>query len=59
MPNTLERSIYEAALTIISCEGLISGKPSPTAFRVTPQWFINMDQAGLRANALESIKHIR
>jgi isoleucyl-tRNA synthetase len=32
---------------------------TPTAFRVTPQWFIDMDKAGLRANALESIKHIR
>ena len=32
---------------------------TPTAFRVTPQWFINMDQAGLRARALETIKDIR
>jgi len=32
---------------------------SPTAFRVTPQWFIDMDKAGLRASALESIRHIR
>jgi len=32
---------------------------TPTAFRVTPQWFVDMDKAGLRANALESIKHIR
>ena len=32
---------------------------SPTAFRVTPQWFIDMDKAGLRTNALEAIKHIR
>ena len=32
---------------------------SPTAFRVTPQWFIDMDKAGLRTQALESIKHIR
>ena len=32
---------------------------SPTAFRVTPQWFIDMDKAGLRAHALEAIKHIR
>jgi isoleucyl-tRNA synthetase len=28
---------------------------TPTAFRVTPQWFINMDKAGLRARALETI----
>ncbi|MDT8408694.1 MAG: isoleucine--tRNA ligase [Wenzhouxiangellaceae bacterium] len=32
---------------------------SPTAFRTTPQWFISMDQAGLRARALEVIKDVR
>ena len=32
---------------------------SPTAFRVTPQWFIDMNKAGLRAHALEAIKQIR
>jgi isoleucyl-tRNA synthetase len=32
---------------------------TPTAFRVTPQWFINMDKAGLRTRALDAIKHIR
>jgi isoleucyl-tRNA synthetase len=32
---------------------------TPTAFRVTPQWFIDMDKAGLRADALEQIKAIR
>ncbi len=32
---------------------------SPTAFRVTPQWFISMDQAGLRAQALEAIGEVR
>src|SRR5210317_2173579 len=32
---------------------------TPTAFRVTPQWFIDMDKAGLRAHALEQIKTIR
>jgi len=31
---------------------------SPTAFRVTPQWFIGMDKMGLRARALETIKDI-
>jgi len=30
---------------------------TPTAFRVTPQWFINMDQTNLRRDALEAIKH--
>jgi isoleucyl-tRNA synthetase len=28
---------------------------TPTAFRVTPQWFISMDQAGLRDQALQAI----
>ncbi len=32
---------------------------TPTAFRVTPQWFIDMDKAGLRARSLEVIKDIR
>jgi isoleucyl-tRNA synthetase len=32
---------------------------SPTAFRVTPQWFISMDKQGLRAGALDAIKDVR
>src|SRR6056297_3511986 len=32
---------------------------SPTAFRTTPQWFISMDQAGLRTDALEQIDNVR
>ncbi|WP_425508357.1 isoleucine--tRNA ligase [Tahibacter amnicola] len=28
----------------------------PVAFRTTPQWFISMDQAGLRSRALEAIE---
>jgi len=32
---------------------------TPTAYRVTPQWFISMDQAGLRADALAAIKSVR
>ncbi len=32
---------------------------TPTAFRVTPQWFISMDQAGLRENAIEAIAAVR
>lgn len=31
---------------------------TPVAFRATPQWFISMDQAGLRAKALEAIKDV-
>jgi isoleucyl-tRNA synthetase len=32
---------------------------SPTAFRVTPQWFISMEQAGLRVDALSQIDAVR
>ncbi len=32
---------------------------TPVVFRATPQWFIAMDQANLRADALEAIKHVR
>jgi isoleucyl-tRNA synthetase len=32
---------------------------TPTAFRVTPQWFISMDKAGLTDNAVAAIGKIR
>ncbi|MCH8057620.1 MAG: isoleucine--tRNA ligase [Proteobacteria bacterium] len=32
---------------------------TPTAYRVTPQWFISMDQVELREKAIEAIKHVR
>ncbi len=32
---------------------------TPTAFRTTPQWFISMDQAGLREQALAAIERVR
>ena len=31
---------------------------TPVIFRATPQWFISMEQAGLRKAALESIAHV-
>lgn len=31
---------------------------TPIIFRATPQWFISMDKAGLRAKALEEIKSV-
>jgi len=31
---------------------------TPVIFRATPQWFISMDQAGLRHGALEAIAHV-
>ncbi len=32
---------------------------TPTAFRVTPQWFISMDQASLRTDAVRAIADVR
>ncbi|MFW5926620.1 MAG: isoleucine--tRNA ligase [Wenzhouxiangella sp.] len=32
---------------------------TPTAFRTTPQWFISMDQANLRRDALRAIDEVR
>ncbi len=32
---------------------------TPIIFRATPQWFISMDQAGLRQRALEEIKKVK
>ncbi len=31
---------------------------TPLIFRATPQWFISMEQNGLRANALKAIDHV-
>ena len=32
---------------------------SPVVFRTTPQWFISMDQKGLRAHALRDIRNVK
>lgn len=32
---------------------------TPIIFRATPQWFISMDQAGLRTKALEEVKNVQ
>jgi isoleucyl-tRNA synthetase len=32
---------------------------TPIIFRATPQWFVSMDQAGLRSKALEAIKGVK
>jgi isoleucyl-tRNA synthetase len=32
---------------------------TPTIYRAAPQWFISMDQVGLRARALEEIKSVK
>jgi isoleucyl-tRNA synthetase len=61
-------SIIEAldeAGALLHCEAVEHSYPhcwrhkSPTAFRVTPQWFISMDQAGLRADAVRAIGEVR
>lgn len=31
---------------------------TPLIFRATPQWFVGMEKAGLRAKAMEEIKHV-
>jgi len=31
---------------------------TPVAFRATPQWFISMEQSGLRADALDAIRQV-
>jgi isoleucyl-tRNA synthetase len=31
---------------------------TPVIFRATPQWFVSMEQAGLRKGALEAISHV-
>ncbi len=31
---------------------------TPVIFRATPQWFISMEQAGLRKGALDAISHV-
>jgi isoleucyl-tRNA synthetase len=55
---------------LIEKEGLLKDEPyhhsyphcwrhkTPVIFRATPQWFISMEQAGLRKAALEAITHV-
>ena len=58
-------------IEVLGSEGrLLKGEPhhhayphcwrhkTPVIFRATPQWFISMDQAGLRKGALEAIAHV-
>lgn len=66
--------VFEAnahVLEVLSEHGrLLKGEPyhhsyphcwrhkTPVIFRATPQWFISMDQAGLRKGALDAISHV-
>jgi len=58
-------------IEVLGSEGrLLKGEPyhhayphcwrhkTPVIFRATPQWFISMDQAGLRKGALDAIAHV-
>ncbi len=51
--------------TLLSAEDFDHSYPhcwrhkTPTAFRTTPQWFIAMDQAGLREQALREVDKVR
>jgi isoleucyl-tRNA synthetase len=57
--------VMEQAGTLLHVEPFEHSYPhcwrhkSPTAFRVTPQWFISMEQSGLRSRALEAIRSVR
>jgi len=66
--------VFDANVHVIEVLGtrgmLLKGEPyhhayphcwrhkTPVIFRATPQWFISMDQAGLRKGALEAIAHV-
>ncbi len=54
-----ERGVLLAAETIVHSYPHCWRHKTPVAFRATPQWFISMDQAGLRADALAAIKQVR
>ncbi len=57
--------VLEAAGRLILAEKIQHSYPhcwrhkTPVIFRATPQWFISMDAAGLRAKALESIDAVQ
>ena len=59
--NPIIIELLAAAGTLLNSEDYEHSYPhcwrhkSPTAFRVTPQWFIGMDAAGLRKEALAAI----
>ncbi|MGA8277359.1 MAG: isoleucine--tRNA ligase [Rhodanobacteraceae bacterium] len=50
-----ERGVLLAAQTITHSYPHCWRHRTPIAFRTTPQWFIGMDRAGLRANALSAV----
>jgi isoleucyl-tRNA synthetase len=56
--------VLEAQGKLLKAEAYVHAYPhcwrhkTPVIFRATPQWFVSMDQAGLRKAALESILHV-
>ncbi|MEO7432628.1 MAG: class I tRNA ligase family protein, partial [Dokdonella sp.] len=52
-----ERGVLLAASKIIHSYPHCWRHKTPVAFRMTPQWFIGMEQAGLREAALKSVHH--
>lgn len=54
-----ERGVLLAAETIVHSYPHCWRHKTPVAFRATPQWFISMDQADLRKDALAAIQQVR
>ncbi|MGA9422635.1 MAG: isoleucine--tRNA ligase, partial [Rhodanobacteraceae bacterium] len=52
-----EREVLLAAQTITHSYPHCWRHRTPIAFRTTPQWFIGMDRAGLRASALSAVRN--
>jgi len=63
--NAVLVEVMRANGTLLAAESFDHSYPhcwrhkSPTAFRTTPQWFISMTRAGLRADALQAIDQVR
>ena len=63
--NTVIVELLQSNGVLLKHESFLHSYPhcwrhkTPTAFRVTPQWFIDMNKAGLRARSLEVINAIR
>ena len=54
-----ERGVLLAAADIVHSYPHCWRHKTPVAFRATPQWFISMEQNGLRNDALAAIKQVR
>jgi isoleucyl-tRNA synthetase len=53
-----ERGRLLKGRAVSSCLSALLAPQDAGDFRATPQWFISMDQAGLRKGALEAISHV-